>query len=216
MARDLFGPDVVQYLHEHTSPTDNVQDQLIERTKALGPWAGMQIGANQGAFLEILVRAIRPALAVEIGTFTGYSALSIARGLPDGGRLLCCDVSEEWTAIAREHWSLAGVADRIDLKIAPADETLAQLPAEQTVDFAFIDADKTGYRGYYEALLPRLSDHGVIAVDNTLWGLAVLDPSDERDDTAAIRDFNDFVATDERAVSTLLPLGDGVTLISRR
>ena len=216
MARDIVSAPTAEYLKRHSTAPDAVQQQLIERTAALGPWSGMQIGTEQGAFLQILVAAIRPQLAVEIGTFTGYSSLAIARGLPDGGRLVCCDISEEWTAIAREHWDLAGVSDRVELRIGPAAETVVDIAAGQPVDFAFIDADKTGYLGYYEALLPRMSDHGVIAVDNTLWGLAVMDDSDTSDDTVALREFNATVANDDRVMVSQLPVGDGVTLIQRR
>ena len=213
MARDVLAPEVANYLKNHSSAPDAVQRQLIERTTALGRASGMQIGTDQGAFLEVLVGAIAPGFAVEVGTFTGYSSLSIARAMPADGRLLCCDVSEKWTDIAREHWELAGVSDRIDLRIGPATETLASLGDDVRVDFAFIDADKTGYRSYYEALLPLMGTRGVIAVDNTLWGLSVLDDTDTSDDTVAIRDFNDFVAADPRVVVALLPIGDGVTLI---
>ena len=198
------------------SPLDDVQQRLIERTRGLGGLARMQISPDQGALLGMLVATVAPALAVEIGTFTGYSALVMARGLPDGGRLLSCDVSEEWTAIAREHWDAAGVADRIDLRIGPAIDTLRCLPSDQPVGFAFIDADKTGYVDYYEELLPRLEPHGLIAVDNTLWSGAVIDPSDTSDDTEAIRRFNAHVATDPRTDSVIVPIGDGMTLIRSR
>ena len=160
--------------------------------------------------------AVRPLFAVEVGTFTGYSSLAIARALPEGGRLLCCDVSEEWTTVARRHWEAAGVADRIDLVIGPAADTLAGLPAELRVDFAFIDADKGGYLDYYEALVPRLSPHGLIAVDNVLWSGRVVDPDAEDADTVAIRAFNDHVAADPRVEAVMLSVGDGVTLIGQR
>ena len=137
-----------------------MQRDLIAVTEKLGDAGRMQIGAVQGSFMTMLVRLLRPQLAVEVGTFTGYSALAVARGLPPGGRLLCCDVSEEWTATAREYWDRAGVADRIDLRIAPALETLRALPAYPAVGFAFIDADKANYINYYEELLPRLSPQG--------------------------------------------------------
>jgi caffeoyl-CoA O-methyltransferase len=154
--------------------------------------------------------------AVEVGTFTGYSALCIARGLADDGRLLCCDVSEEWTAIGREAWKRAGVDGRIDLRIAPAIETLRALPTDEPIDLAFVDADKGGYAAYYEELLPRLRANGVILVDNTLWSGAVVDASRTDDDTEAIRAFNDMVAADERVESVILTIGDGLTLIRKR
>jgi hypothetical protein len=144
------------------------------------------------------------------------TALCIARGLADGGRLLCCDVSEEWTAIGREAWKRAGVDDRIDLEIAPAIETLRGLPADEPIDLAFVDADKGGYVSYYQELLPRLRTNGVILVDNTLWSGAVVDEARTDDDTKAIREFNDMVAADARVESTILTIGDGLTLIRKR
>jgi caffeoyl-CoA O-methyltransferase len=175
----------------------------------------MQIGGDQGTFFEILASAIGAHNAIEIGTFTGYSALSIARGLGHKGRLICCDVSEEWTAIAREHWELAGVADRIDLVIAPALETIAALPADTWFDLAFIDADKTNYANYFEALLPLMRPGGVILVDNTLWSRQVLDPAAKEADTIALRAFNKMVADDPRVRCVIIPMGDGVTLIQK-
>jgi caffeoyl-CoA O-methyltransferase len=154
--------------------------------------------------------------AVEVGTFTGYSSLCIARGLSDGGRLVCCDVSDEWTSIAREYWERAGVADRIDLRIAPALETIATLPEDEHVDLVFIDADKENYANYYEALLRRLRVNGVILVDNTLWGGAVIDESRDESSTVAIRAFNDMVAADDRVDSVQLAISDGLTLLRKR
>ena len=203
------------YVVSHSAAPDDVQASLIETTAALGSLAFMQVAPDQGAFLSLLVGAVRPLFAVEVGTFTGYSSLAIARALPEGGRLLCCDVSEEWTTVARRHWEAAGVADRIDLVIGPATDTLAGLPAELMVDFAFIDADKGGYLDYYEALVPRLSPHGLIAVDNVLWSGRVVDPDAEDADTVAIRAFNDHVAADPRVEAVMLSVGDGVTLIGR-
>ena len=181
------------YVMAHTTPADPVRRSLTEATAALGPWARMQVADDQAALLSALVSAIRPRLAVEIGTFTGSSSLAIARALPvrpSAGRLLCCDVSDEWTAIARRHWEAAGVDDRIDLVIAPAIDTLRALPADTVVDFAFIDADKTGYLAYYEQLVPRLSTHGLLAIDNVLWGGKVLDSSVDDADTVALRELN--------------------------
>ena len=216
--RPAFGLDAAAtaYLADHSEPADEVQRSLIERTAALGRASAMQIGPEQGAFMTVLVGALQPSFAVEIGTFTGYSSIAIARGLAPGGRLLCCDVSEEWTAIAREHWTAAGVDDRIDLVIAPASETLAALDDDVQVDFAFIDADKTGYKAYYEALVPRLSPQGLIAVDNTMWNGQVLDDSDDSADTMALREFNAHVAADPRTITAMTPIGDGVTLIRLR
>ena len=183
-----------------------------ERT---GSASRMQIGGDQGTFFEILTSSIGARNAIEIGTFTGYSALSIARGLGPTGRLICCDVSEEWTAIAREHWELAGIADRIDLRIAPALDTIAALPADTQFDLAFIDADKTNYANYFEALLPRMRAGGVILVDNTLWSRQVLDLRAKETDTVALQAFNKMVAADTRVRCVIIPMGDGVTLLQK-
>ena len=203
------------YVGAHSTPPDAVRRQLIERTEALGDASGMQIAPEQGEFLTMLTSLVGARFAVEVGTFTGYSSLSIAGGLVDGGRLLCCDVSTEWTDIAREHWTLAGVDDRTDLRVAPAIETLRALPADPAVDFAFIDADKGGYVDYYEELLARLAPRGLICVDNTLWSGAVVDADVHDADTEAIRRFNDHVAADVRTRQVIVPIGDGLTLIRR-
>ncbi len=203
------------YIGAHSTPPDAVRRQLIERTEALGGVSGMQIAPEQGELLTMLTSLVRADFAVEVGTFTGYSSLSIASGLGDGGRLLCCDVSTEWTDIAREHWALAGVDDRIELRIAPAIETLRALPADTVVDFAFIDADKGGYLDYYEELLSRLAPHGLMCVDNTLWSGAVIDPDVDDANTEALRRFNDHVAADARTRQVIVPIGDGLTLIRR-
>lgn len=209
---------VVAYATERSSRPDAVQESLIAATAArAADMATMQIGVDQGAFMTLLAATIRPRFAVEVGTFTGYSSLCIARGLADGGRLLCCDVSEEWTAIAREHWEMDGIADRIDLVIAPAVATLRALDSSASIDLAFIDADKVGYRDYYEEILARLSPSGVILVDNTLWSGNVLPDSGADDEnTVALRVFNDFVAADDRVDTAMLTIGDGVTMIRRR
>ena len=176
----------------------------------------MQISPLQGAFMSVLTTALRPRLAVEVGTFTGYSALCVASALEPGAELICCDVSEEWTSVARRYWERAGVADCIDLRIAPALDTLRALPAEPQIDLAFIEADKSSYVDYYEEIFGRLSPGGVILVDNVLWGGTVADPSRDDDSTAAMRAFNDRVAADNRARSVMLPIGDGLTMITRR
>src|ERR1700720_1066259 len=162
----LLSPELADYLVAHGSPPDAVQLGLIEETAALGAVAGMQIAPEQGAFLTLLTGLIGARSAIEVGTFTGYSALCIARGLGDDGRLVCCDVSEEWTAIARRAWKAAGVAARIDLRLAPALDTLAAFPADTVFDLAFIDADKPNYANYYDLLLPMLRANGAILVDN--------------------------------------------------
>ncbi|MGQ0823437.1 MAG: O-methyltransferase [Actinomycetota bacterium] len=212
----LLSPEQHEYLIAHSSPLDDVQRALIEETAALGPIAIMQIAPEQGAFLTILTRLVGARFAVEVGTFTGYSSLCIARGLAPGGRMLCCDVSEEWTAVARRAWERAGVADRIELKLAPGVETLTALSKEANVDLAFIDADKPSYARYYEELLERLAPRGVIAVDNVLWGGTVIDPKADDENITAIRAFNDMVAADDRVETVMLPISDGLTLITKR
>ena len=167
------------YLLAHSTPLSELQRQLIEKTSVLGGVARMQIAPEQGAFMTALTRLLRVRFAVEVGTFTGYSALAIASGLPPGGRLLCCDVSEEWTLMAREFWLAAGVEDRIELRIAPALETLQSLPKDRAIDLAFIDADKTNYHLYYDEIVPRLAPRGVLLVDNVLWSGRVIDERGE-------------------------------------
>ncbi len=210
----FLGAEIADYLVAHGTPPDAVQAGLINETAALGGISMMQISPEQGAFMTLLTRVLGVEFAVEVGTFTGYSALCIARGLAPGGRLMCCDVSDEWTRIGRPHWEAAGVADRIDLRIAPAIDTLRALPETPTIDLAFIDADKPNYAAYYEEILPRLSPRGVILVDNVLWSGAVVDAAANDDNTVAIRAFNDKVAADPRVMAVMIPLGDGLTLIT--
>jgi caffeoyl-CoA O-methyltransferase len=212
----LLSPELAEYLVAHGTPPDAVQEALIEETATLGAVAGMQIAPEQGAFLTVLTQLIGARRAIEIGTFTGYSALCIARGLPADGRLVCCDVSEEWTAIGRRAWGAAGVADRIDLRIAPALQTLAALPADTTFDLAFIDADKPNYSNYFEALLPKMRDNGAILVDNVLWDGRVVKPDADDENTVAIRAFNDQLANDTRVDTVMLPIADGLTLARKR
>jgi caffeoyl-CoA O-methyltransferase len=163
-----------------------------------------------------LARALGAERAVEVGTFTGYSTLCLARGLPEHGRVLALDVSAEWTAIGRRHWERAGVAHKIELRIGPAADSLRALPKAPLFDLAFIDADKTGYAGYVEEILPRLRDGGVILVDNVLWGGSVVDPARQDESTLAIRAFNDAVARDPRFDAVMIPLADGLTLLRKR
>ena len=209
-------PELYEYLVRHNPAQDDVLRDLAAETEKLGGIAMMQIAVEQGAFLTWLVRLLGVRTAIEIGTFTGYSAISIARGLALEGRLLCCDVSEEWTAIARRYWSRAGLADRITLRLAPALDTLRGLPTTPHVDFVFIDADKTSYRAYYEELLPRLRPNGVVVFDNVLWGGSVADPTKRDESTEAIRALNDFVVTDARVDAVMLPVADGITLVRKR
>jgi len=183
------------------------------------PRVNMQIAPEQGQFMQMLVRLIGARRTIEVGVFPGYSSLVVALALPDDGRLLACDISEEYTAIARRHWKLAGVAHKIELVLAPALATLDARLAEDeagSYDFAFIDADKGGYHAYYERLLRLIRPGGLIAVDNTLWSGAVADPGDRDADTLAIREFNDHLLADQRIDLSLLPIGDGLTLARRR
>jgi caffeoyl-CoA O-methyltransferase len=209
-------PEIHAYLVEHGSPPDAVQRELIEETLRLGGVARMQVAPEQGAFMTLLTRLLGVRRAVEVGTFTGYSSLCIARGLPTGGTLIACDVSEEWTSIARRYWEKAGVADKIQLRLGPALETLRALPLDEPLDLGFIDADKGGYADYYEAILERLRPGGVILVDNVLWFGNVVNPDADDADTRAIRAFNDKVAADDRVDRVMLAVSDGLTLVRKR
>jgi len=183
------------------------------------PRVNMQISPEQGQFMALLVKLIGAQRCIEIGVFTGYSSLAVALAMPASGRLIACDISEEYTAIAQEYWQQAGVAERIDLRIAPAVLTLDQLLAEGAAgsfDFGFIDADKGGYADYYERLLMLLRPGGLIAVDNTLWNGAVADPANHESDTLAIRAFNGQLHEDQRVDLSLVPIGDGLTLARKR
>jgi predicted O-methyltransferase YrrM len=195
-----------------TWPPDDVIAELRSETHALGRAANMQIGDDQGQLLTMLARLIGARRAVEVGTFTGYSSLCIARGLSDGGSLLCCDVSEEWTAIGQRAWQRAGLSDRIELRIAPALETLRSLPQLPDIDLVFIDADKTGYAAYWDELVPRVRPGGLLLADNVLWSGNVADEDVTGDDVAAIRAFNDKVADDERVEAVVLTAFDGLTI----
>jgi caffeoyl-CoA O-methyltransferase len=211
-----LAPELHAYLVAHGTPPDAVQRELIAETARLGQIAVMQVAPEQGAFLTLIARLIGAREAVEVGTFTGYSALAIARGLAPGGRLLCCDVSAEWTAIARRAWERAGVAERIELRIAPAVETLRALPETPRFDLAFIDADKINYATYYEEILKRTRPGGLILVDNVLWSGAVIDAGAQDENTRAIRAFNDQVAADSRVDCVMTPISDGLTLLRKR
>jgi len=211
-----LSPELHRYLVAHGPPPDPILDSLASETRALGPIAMMQVAPEQGALLTMLVRLTRAKRVVEIGTFTGYSALCLARGLPDDGRLLCCDVSAEWAAIGRRHWEKAGVAHKIELKIAPAIETLRALPSAPHLDLAFIDADKVSYVDYYEEILTRLVPGGLVLVDNVLWSGSVIDPDKNDANTEAIRRFNDHVAADKRVDSVMLPISDGLTFARKK
>jgi caffeoyl-CoA O-methyltransferase len=204
------------YSAAHSTPpgVDQLELQRITQEKTGGA-AGMQIGDDQAVLMEMLVRAMGARRAVEIGTFTGYSALAVARGLGPGGRLLCCDVSVEWTSIARAAWERAGVADRIELRVGPGLETLRSLPPGEQFDFAFIDADKTGYAQYYEQVLARLRPGGLMLLDNMLQGGHVVGDLADDEDVAAIRSLNEVIAADPRVEVVLIPIGDGVSFVQK-
>jgi caffeoyl-CoA O-methyltransferase len=204
------------YLVAHRTPDDEVVDELREETTRLGGSAVMQVGPDQATLLRILVSAIGARWAVEVGTFTGLSALAIARGLPPSGRLFCFDVNQEWTAIGRRYWAKAGVADRIELRIGPAAPALRRLPGEPWLDFAFIDADKTEYPLYWDEIVPRLRPGGLVAVDNVLWEGEVVRPDERGEEVEAIRRFNERVLGDGRVESVMLPVADGITLARKR
>jgi caffeoyl-CoA O-methyltransferase len=201
-----------RYIVDHSSQLGDVRIRLIEETAGLGPISMMQVAPEQSVLITLLARMLGTRQAVEVGTFTGLSALSIALGLADGGKLLCCDVSEEWTAIARRYWKEAGVDDRIELRIGPAIDTLRALPASASIDLAFIDADKTGYIGYWEELVPRVRRGGILLVDNVLQQGRVTDPASDDESVVAIRAFNDHAVSDGRVEVVVLPVSDGLTL----
>jgi len=202
--------DLVAYVHRYGVREHPVLAKLRERTAPL-PEHNMQIGPEQGAFMALLVRLIGAKRILEIGTFTGYSSTAMALALPDDGRITCLDVSREWTDIARQAWTDAGVADRVDLRIAPATETLATLD-DDSFDMAFIDADKPGYDSYYEGCLRVVRQGGLILIDNVLQGGRVVQPEADDESVRAIRALNEKIATDERVDHVLLPLADGITM----
>jgi caffeoyl-CoA O-methyltransferase len=211
-----LSPAIHSYLLEHGTRPDAIQRELIEETQRLGGISMMQIAPEQGTFMTMLARAIGAKRAVEVGTFTGYSSLCIARGLPDDGTLLCCDVSDEWTRIGQRFWEKAGVAHKIELKIGPAADTLRALPERELFDLAFIDADKPGYVTYYEEILTRLRQGGLILVDNVLWMGNVVNAEATDPNTLAIRAFNDHVAADPRVDCVMLAISDGLTILRKR
>ena len=206
------------YLLSVSVPPDSLWERLRDETsEAVG--FNMQISPEQGQFMSLLIKMLGVRKAIEIGTFTGFSAMTVARALPADGSLIACDVSEEWTSIARRYWDEAGVADKIELRIGPALDTLDGLIADghgASFDFAFIDADKENYAGYYERCLELLRPGGVVGVDNTLWSGAVADPGNQSADTMAIRALNQLVYEDERVDSCVLPIGDGLSIALKR
>ncbi len=213
----LVTDEVRSYAVAHGSwRPDAVVRGLQAETAALGDVAGMQIGDDEGQLLPMFARLTGARRAVEVGTFTGYSSLCIARGLAQGGSLLCCDVSEEWTEIGRRAWAAAGLADRIELRIGPALDTLKALPATADIDLVFIDADKPGYAAYWAELVPRVRPGGLLLVDNVLWSGEIIDPEVSDANTSALRAFNDLVASDDRVDTVVLTAFDGLTIARRR
>lgn len=207
--------DLLSYVNAHTTLFDGVQERLIAETEQLGGPAIMQVGPDQGALLTMLTQLIGARRVLEIGTFTGYSALCIARGLPADGTLTTCEINPEWIPLAWDAWKRAGVAERIQLRIGPALETIRALDPAESWDLAFIDADKTGYVDYYEAVLPRIRPGGVIIVDNVLWFGTVVEPPFDHS-TTVIREFNNHVMADDRVDTVMLTIGDGVSLIRKK
>jgi len=219
MARSLgLSDDLYAYVQQVGTRLTPAQEGLRAATRGMNS-AGMQIGPDQGQFMGFLVKLLGVKRALEIGTFTGYSALSVAQSLPADGRLVCCDISTEYTDVGKPFWQQAGVADRIDLRIGPAAATLDRLIADggkDSFDFAFIDADKSNYDAYYERCLVLVRQGGVIAVDNVLWSGAVIDPAKNSEDTLALRALNRKLHADERVDLVMLAIGDGLTLLRRR
>jgi caffeoyl-CoA O-methyltransferase len=214
----LLTPQLAEYVRASSEPADAVVRDLLAETAELAARGEasptFQIAPEQGAFMQLLTAALGARQAIEIGTFTGFSALCIARGLPADGRLVCLDRSGDWTAIARRYWERAGVGDRIEVRLGDAHETLRALPAEPTVDLAFVDADKSGYPDYVDQLYPRMAPNGVVLLDNTLRDGRVLDPRDA--DDRALVDLNRALAADGRWETVLLPLADGLTVLRKR
>ncbi len=207
-----------RYVVMHSNPRTNPEaDDLAAATRErFGDRAGMNIGDDQGRFMQMLAGAMGAEMIVEVGTFTGMSALWLASGLAPGGRMICFDLVDTYLETANEAWGAAGVADRIEMRIGPAADGLATLPDEPHIDLAFIDADKTGYGTYLDLLLPRMRDHGIVLVDNVLWSGRVLDETDVSADTVALRRFNDHVAERSDCDAVMLTLGDGLTMIRPR
>lgn len=210
--------DIHRYVVERSNPsTDPVAERLATTSRQrFGERARMNIGDDQGRFMEMLAGAMGATTIVEVGTFTGMSALWLARGLASGGRMICFDLVDTYIETATQAWAEAGVADRIEVRIGPAADGLAMLSNDAHIDLAFIDADKTGYRTYLDLLLPRMRDSGVILVDNVLWSGGVIDHDDDSPDTVALRDFNDHVAVRDDCDAVILTLGDGLTMIRPR
>jgi len=211
---DIVPADIERYAVAHTSSPTEALLALAEETERTLDAPQMMVGALEGRVLEMLVFATAPHRVLEIGTYSGYSSISMAPGLPEGGSIITCELSEQHAEVARRHIAAAGYSDRIEVLVGRAIDSLSDLSGP--FDFVFIDADKGSYIDYYEAVLPKLSERGMIAADNTLWSGRVIDPSDQEADTLAIRAFNDHVAADDRVVNVMLTVRDGITLIRKR
>jgi caffeoyl-CoA O-methyltransferase len=212
---EMLSDEMHAYVVAHGATPDPVVAELIEETRASLPeQAVMQIAPEQAPLFTLLARISGARQAVEVGTFTGLSSIAIARGLPDDGRLICCDVSEQYTAIARRYWERTGLSNKIELRLGPATETLRAMPTEPHLDLAFIDADKTGYSAYWAELVPRMRPGGLLMVDNVLRHGRILSPAN--DDDRAMVLFNEEVMADDRVEPVMLPIGDGLTLARRK
>lgn len=216
MLRETVNPteELITYVRHHSSPLDDVSIRLQAETAALGDIARMQIATEEALLLRMLVRISQAKQVLEIGTFTGFSALMMARGGAE--RVVCLDVSEEWTSIAQRYWREAGVDQVIELRLGPAEESLRAMPSSETFDFVFIDADKPSYPIYLELAMERLKPGGLIAVDNTLWSGRVTDATDRSENTESIRRFNTVVAKDDRVEVVIVPISDGLTLVWKK
>lgn len=208
--------ELAAYIAAHAGGRDDALLDVERETAELGSLANMQTSPEQAALLELLARAIGARKAIEIGTFTGYGAIRIARGLAPGGSLLCCELEPRWADVARRNLDRAGIGDRVEIRVAPALETLRALPAERAFDLAYLDADKTGYPAYYDELVPRLRPGGLLGIDNVLMSGRVLNPAEDDEGARAVAELSDRITRDERVDSVMLGMVDGLTLVRRR
>jgi caffeoyl-CoA O-methyltransferase len=205
------------YLTAHSSPPDAILRELANETSLEFPTeSGLQIAPEQGTLMTLLTQLTGATTGIEVGTFTGYSSICIARGLPPDGHLICCDINQEWTSLAQKYWEKAGLADRIELRLGRAIDTLRSLPRTEAFDVAFIDADKGGYLGYWREVVPRIMPGGLIMVDNTFSHGRVIDAGNDNPSVIAIRDFNDHAAADDRVDLVMVPIGDGLTVARKK
>jgi caffeoyl-CoA O-methyltransferase len=209
-------PELAAYVVDHVGGRDAVLLDVERQALELGSLAQMQTSPDQAALLELLARVTGARRAIEVGSFTGYGAIRIARGLAPGGTLLCCELEQRWADVARANLDAAGVGERVEIQLGPALDTLRSLPAEPTFDLAYLDADKSSYPAYYDELVPRLAPNGVLAIDNVLMSGRVLDPADDDEGARAVAGLNDRILTDDRVDSVLLGMADGLTLVRRR